>query len=98
MCDDLHMQEYERVTVMLHARYKQVRVFAWCAHAQPRTATHSSSSSVLTCAVLPFAFALSALWVIRSPSLRRAEQQRQQAGGHQVPDNPAGTPGTPPRA
>ncbi len=75
---------------------------AWCAHPQQThhhsRARSSSSSSSLTCAVLPFAFALSALWVIRRTSLRQVEQQRQQAGGHQVPDNPAGTPGTPPRA
>lgn len=48
----------------------------------------------LTCAVLSFAFALAALR-IRPPSL---QQQRQQAGGHQAPDDPAGTPAMPRRA
>jgi len=53
-------------------------------------------AACLTCALLPFAFALPALWVIRRSSLRQVEQHRQQTGGHQVPEHPAGTPATPP--
>lgn len=46
----------------------------------------------LTCAVLPFAFALPAVRGVRRTSRRQVEQRVQEARGQQEPGRPAGTP------